>query len=264
MYLILICTNMFTYEQDIPIVYIEYTSMALEQRLHFHLYQSSQDNPVSEFHKALKYVGTKYFRWEVLDSTETEEEALELVKYYIHEYKSDSMGYNKPIDEDREGKNNPQYGDHRTYEEKFGKEKAEAIRKKQSESNRSKEIAPAFLRTGKYNTFYGKKHTPETKKILSEKTSQIVKGAGNPMYGKTHTEETRKKIGEKSKGRKRTKEVYEKYSNKVYTILDECGNMTETKVLTIWCKEHDIDYANMRYHMRKQEYYKGYKIGEKL
>lgn len=39
-----------------------------------------------------------------------------------------------------------------------------------------------------------------------------MEGANNPMYGKHHTEETKKKISEKAKGRKPSKESRKKMS----------------------------------------------------
>lgn len=57
------------------------------------------------------------------------------------------------------------------------------------------------------NPFYGKHHTKETKRLISEKLSgrkipeeekeirrQINKGENNPFYGKHHTDETKEKI----------------------------------------------------------------------
>jgi len=45
---------------------------------------------------------------------------------------------------------------------------------------------------GKKNPFYGKSHSKETKKILSEKCGKS--GKDNGFYGKTHSKETRQKM----------------------------------------------------------------------
>lgn len=46
---------------------------------------------------------------------------------------------------------------------------------------------------GENNPFYGKNHTPEVLKIMSEKASERT-GDKNPFYGKEHTEESKQKI----------------------------------------------------------------------
>lgn len=56
--------------------------------------------------------------------------------------------------------------------------------------------------TGKGNPFFGKKHTEETKRLISQhrkgKLKGIMVGEKNPMYKKTHTNEQRKKMSEAS------------------------------------------------------------------
>ena len=64
---------------------------------------------------------------------------------------------------------------------------------------------------GEYNPFYGKTHTKETKKILSEKHKGIYDGENNPMYGKHHTDETKEKIKQKNI----EKGMYEYHSNRM-------------------------------------------------
>jgi hypothetical protein len=44
---------------------------------------------------------------------------------------------------------------------------------------------------GENNSFYGKHHTEETKKILSKKSKEYCSTHKNPFYGKSHTEETK-------------------------------------------------------------------------
>ena len=70
--------------------------------------------------------------------------------------------------------------------------------------------------SGKDNSFYGQKHTEETKARISKAT----KGKNNPRYGKEgtfkgkkHTEETKRKIGENAfKGRTHSEESKRKMS----------------------------------------------------
>ncbi len=49
---------------------------------------------------------------------------------------------------------------------------------------------------------YGKKHSEETKRKISEIKKETSSGENNPFYGKKHTEETKRKIGEANKGSK--------------------------------------------------------------
>ena len=50
--------------------------------------------------------------------------------------------------------------------------------------------------TGERNPFYGKKHTDETRELLSQLASRRYKGENNPFYGKTHYKETLERIAE--------------------------------------------------------------------
>ncbi len=57
---------------------------------------------------------------------------------------------------------------------------------------------------GERNNFYGKHHTEETKKKISEAKKGKGAGEDNPFYGKHHTEEARRKVSEANKGRTHT------------------------------------------------------------
>lgn len=57
------------------------------------------------------------------------------------------------------------------------------------------------------------KHTEETKNILSKKTKKRFENPeNNPMYGKHHTKESKKKISEKAIGRRHSEEAKQKMS----------------------------------------------------
>jgi hypothetical protein len=127
-YLILKATNMQTADYDIPCCYFEYTSMKYNERLIYHLFHSKRNHPTKTIHKAIRAIGTHIWKWEIIDQTNNEEEAKEIVKYWIHEYQSDTIGYNDMKDESM----NLNPDDHRTWEEKAGKERAEQMRIEQS------------------------------------------------------------------------------------------------------------------------------------
>jgi len=62
--------------------------------------------------------------------------------------------------------------------------------------------------SGTNNPFYGRKHSEETRKKLSE----AVKGTNNPNYGKKFSEEHRKNLSEAHTGRKVSEETRKKMS----------------------------------------------------
>ena len=132
--------------------------------------------------------------------------------------------------------------------------------------------------SGYNNGFYGKKHTEETKKRISERVKYLDRtdeefrnsrknygekngmydssrfGELNPMYGKCHTEETKKKISENikkyyknnpspNKGRKISDEVKKQISernSKKYKLISPNGELTEIKNLTKFAKDNDL------------------------
>jgi hypothetical protein len=173
-YLILRAMNMNTHHYEIPLCYFEYTHMSLSQRLHFHFYHTELDNPVQTIHKAIKALGTNIFKWEIMDETTDEQEAQDLVKYYIHEYQSDVIGYNENLDPNYTGENNPRYEDHRTWEEIHGKEKAEQLKAQWSEKRKGH---PVLAEHGKRRL---EVWNPMDDPKLGERFSRERMGANNP------------------------------------------------------------------------------------
>jgi hypothetical protein len=132
---------------------------------------------------------------------------------------------------------------------------------------------------GILNSFYGKKHTDETKKILREKTLNLLKdhefrmsranygekngmygssrtGELNPMYGKKQSQETKSKISKKAnlrykngfinpnKGKILTEEqkkVISENNSKLYKIKTPSGELIEIKNMTEYCKKNNLN-----------------------
>lgn len=57
-------------------------------------------------------------------------------------------------------------------------------------------------RPGESNPFWGKRHTEETRRILSEKAKERT-GEANPFFGRQHSEETKEKLRAANVGKKR-------------------------------------------------------------
>lgn len=56
-------------------------------------------------------------------------------------------------------------------------------------------------RVGPLNTFYGKKHTPESRRAMALARIGVNTGSANPHYGKRHSPEARRAISEAGRGR---------------------------------------------------------------
>jgi hypothetical protein len=70
---------------------------------------------------------------------------------------------------------------------------------------------------GSKNFFFGKKHTDETKKIISNITKERLKNKENhPLYGKKFSEETKKKISDSRIKNRKTGKDNHSYGRTVY------------------------------------------------
>ena len=115
-----------------------------------------------EFHE----FGEESFVFRILCTTESEEERFGIEASIIQKLKTYKHGYNLSVD--GRGRYLISY------------ETREKMR---------------YNSLGKRNPFYGRKHTDETKKLLSEYASTRT-GEKNSFYGKTHSKETLKKISD--------------------------------------------------------------------
>lgn len=74
-------------------------------------------------------------------------------------------------------------------------------------------------RKGQGNSFFGRKHSDETKKKIGKVIGDKYQGVGNPFYNKRHNADTRKKISESKIG-----SIREKYKNVVFKGVYKLGN----------------------------------------
>lgn len=94
------------------------------------------------------------------------------------------------------------------------------------------ELNPMYGKTGVRNSFYGKKHSEESKEKMSTSHKEFFKANGSPLKGKKlsedhkqklskarqgskHTPEARRKVSEGNKGKKRSPEVCRRMSERV-------------------------------------------------
>jgi hypothetical protein len=132
---------------------------------------------------------------------------------------------------------------------------------------------------GHLNSFYGKKHTNETKQKLKESTLKLCEseefrkkranyaekngmygnsrfGELNPMYGKKQSEETKNKISQKAKLRyangfknclserkitEKEKQIISDRNSKIYKIISPEGKLLIIKNLTKYSKENNLN-----------------------
>lgn len=190
--------------------YIGQTKFTLEKRKIEH-----EKHNDCYFHYALKKYGFENFKWETVEDKILKEKLNEKEKHYINEYNTFENGYN--LTTGGEG----------------GYIRSEETKKLLSEW--------ASKRIGEKSSFYGKKHTEESKeknrlkhlgKIMSEETkekiqkklkgripwnkgltkeiSKSLKNMSETKKGKLLSKETREKISETMKGRIFTEEHKQK------------------------------------------------------
>ncbi|QIW89883.1 homing endonuclease [Bacillus phage Izhevsk] len=150
----------------------------LSYRKYTHKCQALTRDSNTYFHKAIRKYGWENFKWEVIDETETDEELNEKESYWIEKYNSNIQTVGYNMSNGGEGN--------------------------------------ALI--GELNPMYGKSHSDETKRKMSEK-----------MKGKTHSSEAKKKIGEAKQG-----------ENHPLSVLTEDDVREIKKMLNNGCKQKEI------------------------
>ena len=164
-------------------IYIGYTKHSIQHRFKQHI-NKSKYNVINKFLNAIRYYGSENFRVELLISVNNKEDALKNEVRFINEYNSIKNGYNTS-----KGGTDGSTGQKKGYILSEGHKKNISLNHHDIKGER--------------NPFYGKKHTEESKKKLSE-----------ALKGRVFTEEWREKLSEANKG----KHIGKKWWN------DGCGN----------------------------------------
>ncbi len=142
--------------------YIGQTINSLKQRVIGHKHGSSSKGYTYHFYNAIRKYGWDNFIWEVIDDTcQTKDELDEMEFHYIKQYNSLDDGYNLTEGGDINPMSNPD------------------TRKKAS-----------ITKTGTTRSVESRK-----------KQSNTMQGEGNHFYGKSHSDESRRKISENTQGR---------------------------------------------------------------
>lgn len=221
--------------------YVGQTRKTIQQR--FSAHKSKARNGFDNCYKltrAIRKYGEDNFHIEKIVETETEEKANELETYYIKLYNSVSKGYNVcPY-----GSAHPQTEETKN---KLSKIKTGVPLSEQHKLSISQNHSKHFL--GKKHTdqskqlisehnngntkWLGKHHTDETKIKMSNSKIGLYNGENNPFYGKTHSEEVKRIISEANKNKIISDETRQKLSIKSLGENNVNAKLTQEKVNNI-------------------------------
>jgi len=191
-------------------------SINMESRFKSHINSLKKNN---HHNRHLQFAFNKYgennFKFEIIiecNINELDDNEIKL----IHELNSVIDGYNL----DYGGQN------HRVFSKKTRKRMSDARKKimtpellhwlrtnsigRKTPDSVKKKIGDSIR--GEKHHFYGKHHTEEIKKRMSDTLKGRYAGKKNPFYGKHHTEETKQKLRDYNIGKKPTEETKKKIS----------------------------------------------------
>ncbi len=212
-----------------------------KSRSYYHTYGSKSNKDNTKFHNAIRKYGPENFKWDILKTCQSWEEAgiMETFMIMVHHTHWTEGGYNltwgndggsgcKASAETRKRMSEAHKGKHSGPKSEEHKQKLRLLAQNRTEEHKQKLRLAAQNRTeehkqklrdnhhdvkGKNNPMYGRKHTEETlMKLRGPKSEEHKKKLSEAAKSRKISEETRRKISEANTGRKHTEEAKKKMS----------------------------------------------------
>ena len=234
--------------------YIGITTNTIECRFAEHIYRSENGGKY-KIHYAIRKYGKENFDIEMITTTDNKEHALLIESENIKKYDSYDTGYNM-----NEGGTGLLYH-------------TDDTKKKMSDNNHWN----GKKRSGSDNPMFGRKHSEESKKKMSEKKIGMLAGEKHPLFGKHHSEETKEKIRQKALGRpsprrgvvlseETKRKMSESKKGKVswsnnWLVTFPDGHEEKTDNMAEFCRKYNLHKGNMSsVASGRLNHYKKYKV----
>lgn len=146
-------------------------------------------------------------------------------------------------------------------EARTGMKRSEATKERMRQVNKKRAVETPDYGVGENNPFYGKHHTDESKKKMSESKKGTQVGQDNPFWGRKHTEETRRKMSENHRdvsganhplhGKSRPREIIEKLidANSKMVVDTETGVVYSSIIEAARCL--GVNYGTLCYRIKR-------------
>jgi predicted GIY-YIG superfamily endonuclease len=234
--------------------YIGITTKTTKTRFAEHIY-SSENGGNYRINYAIRKYGKENFDIETIVTADNKEQALLIETENIIKYDSFDNGYNM-----NEGGSGLLYH-------------TDDTKKKMSDNNHWK----GKKRSGIDNPMFGREHSEESKKVMSEKKIGVFAGEKHPLFGKHHSEETKEKMRQKAvgrpshrKGKKHSEESKRRMSEakkgkvsytKNWLVTFPDNHQEEIDNMADFCRKYTLNRGNMSsVASGKLNHYKKYKI----
>jgi hypothetical protein len=117
---------------------------------------------------------------------------------------------------------------------------------------------------GKLNGMYGKTHTKEVKKILSEKAKKNKGKSYEEIYGVKKAEKLKQIRSEAFKGKNNTKENNPRYDNTIYTFNNKETNETFIGTRFDFYTKYSLNKSSVFCLIKKRNSHKGWVIVDQI